>query len=91
MESTVEFEMMHNGNLELFEAFFTWEAWQDCFDPSDSDSTFWEWSHVLIRLSYLTEDGDTIKLLPRDYQALLPELKDFVQYNINAQIENEIY
>lgn len=91
MESIREFEMMHNGNLELFEVAFVWEAWKDCFDPSDSSSDFWEWSHVMISLSYTTEDNETIKISNAEYNAMLPELRELVLYNINAQIENELY
>ena len=91
MESTAEFEMMHNGNLELFEVSFVWEAWKDRFDAEDSSSEFWEWSHVMVKLSYTTEDNEIIKIAPAEYNALLPELKEFIEYNINAQIENELY
>jgi len=91
MESIAEFEMMHNGNLLLWQVDFVWEAWKDCFDPSDSSSDFWEWSHVMISLSYNTEDNETIKISNSEYNVMLPELRDFVEYNINAQIENELY
>ena len=91
MESIREFEMMHDGNLELFEVSFVWEAWKDCFDADDSSSDFWEWSHVMISLSYTTEDNETIKISNAEYNAMLPELRELVLYNINAQIENEIY
>ena len=91
MESTREFEMMYKGNLEVFEVSFIWEAWEDCYDSSDSSSIFWEWSHVMVRLSYTTEDGETINIAPMEYNAMLPELRELVLYNINAQIENEIY
>ncbi len=91
MKSTSEFEMMHNGKLELFEVSFVWEAWKDRFEAEDSSSEFWEWSHVMVSLSYSTEGNDVIKIAPAEYNALLPELKEFIEYNINTQIEHELY
>jgi len=88
MESTREFEVMNGGILHTLTVVFEWEAWVDCFDPSDSSSQFYEWEHEIKELYYTTEDNKEVHL---KYELLRPEHQDFVDYNINSQIENEIY
>ena len=90
METTREFEMLYKGNLETFEVRFEYEAWEDCFDISDPFSNFVDWEHSLLDVSYTTEDGEHIVLSNSEYNALLPEQKGLIEYNIEAQIQNEV-
>ena len=82
-----EFEMMHGLELRMFTAVFDFEAWTDCFDPSDSRSEFVDWEYTLEELYYTTEEGDQIQV---NHDLLRPEFKALVESEINSEIENQI-
>ena len=89
-ESTAEFAMLYKGILEPFEARFLWEAWTDYHDMNDSLSSFMDWNYELIEVSYTTEDGEHIVLSNAEYNALSPEYKDLIEYNIESEIETQV-
>lgn len=90
MEGTAEFEMMVNGNLEVFRANYEYVAWTDCYDIQDSRSEFWDWEYTLTSVEYDTAEGVTKELDMRIVEALRPEYKHLIDVRINNEIENEI-
>jgi hypothetical protein len=89
-ETTTEFAMLYKGILEPFEDWFSWVAWTDCYDISDSLSSFTDWDYELVEVSYTTEDGEHIVLSNAEYNALNPEYKDLIEYNIESEIETQV-
>jgi len=87
METHTEFDMMHSGQIQPFEAAFEWLAWSDSYDNTDSLSYYIDWTYGLLELSYTDEEGKQHMV---DYKLLRPEYKDLVDYSINSEIENEI-
>jgi len=88
-ESTTEFEMLYNGNLEVFTARFEWSAWIDYHDPQDERSEFIDWEYELIELEYETPEG-IFTLEPERLNAMLPEQRNLIDLEIDKQIENEV-
>jgi hypothetical protein len=88
-ESTTEFEMLYNGNLEVFTARFEWSAWIDYDDPQDERSEFIDWEYDLIELEYETAEG-IFTLEPERLNAMLPEQRHLIDSEIHKQIENEV-
>ena len=89
-ETTTEFAMLYNDLVEPFEARFTWDAWTDYHDTSDPLSSFIDWNYELIEISYTKEDGKHIVLTGTEYNALNPEYKDLIDYNIELEIETQV-
>lgn len=93
-ESTVEFEMLYKGNLEVFTARFEWSAWIDYDDPQDERSEFIDWEYDLIELEYekygtFQEEG-VFTIEPSQVNSMLPEQRHLIDSEIHKQIENEI-
>lgn len=82
-----EFEMMFDGELRSFTAEFEYDAWTDCFDSSDYRSEFIDWEYNITSLYFTDEDGTEFLI---DYDLLRPEFKALVDYEINAEIENQV-
>lgn len=54
------FDMGYGTGSESFEVEFEYNAWEDCYDPQDYRSYFWEWEYNITKLYYLTEHGDEV-------------------------------
>ena len=54
------FDMDYGTGSESFEVEFEYNAWEDCYDPQDSRSKFWDWEYNVTKLYYLTEHGDEV-------------------------------
>ena len=54
------FDMGYGTGSETFEVEFEYNAWEDCYDPTDWRSYFWEWEYNITKLYYLTEHGDEV-------------------------------
>ena len=81
------FDMDYGVGRETFEVEFEFNAWEDCYDPQDSRSNFWDWEYNTTKLYYLTEHGDEVVI---DINDLTPEQKAEVDNAIEREIERKV-
>ena len=79
------FDMGYGTGSESFEVEFEYNAWEDCYDPRDWRSYFWEWEYNITKLYYLTEHGDEVVV---DLDNLTNEQMVEVDRAVEGEIES---
>ena len=77
-------DMDYGTGSETFEVEFEYNAWEDCYDPQDYRSYFWDWEYNITKLYYLTEDGDEVLI---DFYDLKMQQQFEVCNAVNGEIE----
>ena len=81
------FDMGYGTGSESFEVEFEFNSWEDCYDPQDSRSNFWDWEYNITKLYYLTEHGDEVVI---DFNDLNTAQKAEVDNAIEREIERKV-